>query len=292
MKIDHAIVIGTGGTGTHLVEPLARLLAYHEDGPRTLTLVDGDKYEEGNMNRQLFDEKFLGKNKAEATAERLEFCKPEEGKEHSIDIRVAPQYVDGERFSKLLSEIVEDKNEMVLVITSVDNHATRSAIIRVLEHELKNFLFLSPGNDYSHGQVLLWLRRGRPEDEVGFDITQHPFEKYETLQFPEDHIPGIGCAAEAVSTPQLITANMSAALGCMLYVSNYLDGNKLYEEIHFDCNRMKMVAQPDRTVGNVPIEITPEMWKKLEEIEAKKKEEEERKEKEAAEKGSIFNTGF
>ena len=75
MKFKHVFVIGAGGIGSNLMEPLARVLAYHPDGTKNMTIVDGDVYEEKNQIRQLFDAEYVGSNKAEALATRIkEVC--------------------------------------------------------------------------------------------------------------------------------------------------------------------------------------------------------------------------
>lgn len=59
-------VVGLGGLGGHISEQLARL------GIGSLILIDGDKIDESNLNRQLFaTEKNIGRYKAEAAKERL-----------------------------------------------------------------------------------------------------------------------------------------------------------------------------------------------------------------------------
>jgi molybdopterin-synthase adenylyltransferase len=59
-------VVGLGGLGGHISEQLARL------GIGSLILIDGDKIDESNLNRQLFaTEKNIGHYKAEAAKERL-----------------------------------------------------------------------------------------------------------------------------------------------------------------------------------------------------------------------------
>lgn len=61
-----AAVVGLGGLGGHIAEQLARL------GIGNLILIDGDKVDESNLNRQLFaTEKNIGQFKAEAAKERL-----------------------------------------------------------------------------------------------------------------------------------------------------------------------------------------------------------------------------
>jgi len=59
-------VIGCGGLGGYMIELLGRLGVGH------ITAVDGDVFEENNLNRQLLsDENTLGKSKAEAAENRM-----------------------------------------------------------------------------------------------------------------------------------------------------------------------------------------------------------------------------
>src|ERR1700744_2720658 len=60
-------VIGLGGIGSYLVEPLCRYLSHQKDYVE-LTLVDGDAYEDRNRQRQQFSDKG---NKAIITMESL-----------------------------------------------------------------------------------------------------------------------------------------------------------------------------------------------------------------------------
>jgi len=55
----HVCVIGCGGLGGHITDTLCRM------GVGTLTVVDGDRFEPSNLNRQLLsDESVLGQSKA------------------------------------------------------------------------------------------------------------------------------------------------------------------------------------------------------------------------------------
>ena len=67
----NAAVIGLGGLGGTVVEILARL------GVGRLTLVDGDRFEDSNLNRQLLSTvELLGRPKAEAARRRVEQVNP------------------------------------------------------------------------------------------------------------------------------------------------------------------------------------------------------------------------
>ncbi|MDW7649831.1 MAG: HesA/MoeB/ThiF family protein [Bacillota bacterium] len=64
-------VIGCGGLGGHILEQLARL------GVGRLVVVDFDKFEEHNLNRQLLaSPENLGQNKAAVAAERIKRINP------------------------------------------------------------------------------------------------------------------------------------------------------------------------------------------------------------------------
>ncbi len=66
LRAGRVLVVGCGGLGGHLIELLARL------GVGSLTVVDGDVFEETNLNRQLLStEALLGCSKAQAAADRV-----------------------------------------------------------------------------------------------------------------------------------------------------------------------------------------------------------------------------
>jgi len=228
MKFKHIFVIGVGGTGSHLIGPLVQLMRYHPEGTNEITIIDGDEYEETNARRQVFENGSVGKNKARATAERLGLS----------TIRTISQFIDKEKFLKLLESTIA-KEDNFLVIPAVDNHATRKATLEALdEGGYTNFVWISPGNSYDTGQVVLYIK------EEGETLTTHPIDKYPDLAEPNDVIPGEdGCLRHINSTPQLITANMGAAWATLTAISNMLDEKGWYEEFHFNCRKVKMVPQ-------------------------------------------------
>lgn len=236
MMIGHAVLVGVGGTGSHLVEPLARLLAHHESGPVKagaraphLVLVDGDIFEPGNAARQLGA--VPGVPKATALADRLAPVLP-----GTVPV---PQYVDGGSFRDLvLGGLPELRRAPLLVITAVDNMASRKAILEALHRaNLPDLLYLSPGNDLAHGNVLAWARvDGR--DVLPYPLGTHPdgTPLHPELLAPGDRMPG-GCAEAAPSTPQLIIANAWAATLTLTAVQAWLDGEELYERVEFNARR-------------------------------------------------------
>lgn len=229
MKFKHVFLVGVGGTGSHLVGPLVQLLHFHPEGTDDITIIDGDAYEDSNATRQVFDTELMGENKAKATAARLK----------TGNIKTVNDYINKEKFIKILQDTLQP-DDCFLVIMAVDNHATRNAIITAVdEGDYTDFVIVSPGNQYSSGQIVLYVK------EEGEPLTVHPFDKYNDVANPDDVIPGEeeGCAAETPATPQLITANMGAAWGVLVLISNILDEKGWYEEVHFNCRKAKMVPQ-------------------------------------------------
>ena len=65
-------VVGCGGLGGYVIEMLGRL------GVGTITAIDGDVFEDSNLNRQILsDTKTLGQNKALAAQKRMALVNPE-----------------------------------------------------------------------------------------------------------------------------------------------------------------------------------------------------------------------
>ena len=72
LRTKKVAVIGCGGLGGYIIEQLARL------GIGTIRIVDGDVFEESNLNRQLFsDMNVLGKPKTEVSQARVAAVNPD-----------------------------------------------------------------------------------------------------------------------------------------------------------------------------------------------------------------------
>lgn len=193
--MSRAVLIGLGGIGSHLAEPLARTLVFAEypRAPDRLLLIDGDRYEEKNILRQRV---LRHGNKAEETAEILSGLFPK------LSVEAKPRYVDVENMYLFVRE--DD-----VVFLAVDNHATRKI---VAEHvaTLQNILLISGGNEEYDGNTQVHLREGG-RDRTPPLTWQHP-----EIQSPADKHPGERACGELIaegSAPQLLAVNfMIAAL--------------------------------------------------------------------------------
>jgi len=87
-------VIGLGGLGGTVTEILARI------GVGNLTLVDGDSFDDSNLNRQLFSSvNSLGRKKAEVAVERVEAVNP------AVTTRMADEFFTTANGSDLLTGV-------------------------------------------------------------------------------------------------------------------------------------------------------------------------------------------
>jgi|GEM_PF-2493608 molybdopterin/thiamine biosynthesis adenylyltransferase len=102
------VIVGCGGLGTLIAKLISR------SGVGKLTLIDNDIVEIENLNREGFEAKDIGRNKAEVLKEKIESIYPS----HSPEIEVIPENV----LRLQLEKIVE---EVDLVITSTDTMNSR-----------------------------------------------------------------------------------------------------------------------------------------------------------------------
>ena len=121
LRHKHVLVVGLGGVGAYAAEMIARA------GVGRMTIVDGDKVNPSNLNRQLlatFSQ--LGKPKAEVMAARLRDINPD------IDLTVINDFVKDERMEQLFD------NEYDYVVDAIDTISPKVfLILHCLNRNLK-----------------------------------------------------------------------------------------------------------------------------------------------------------
>ena len=214
MQIDHTLVIGAGGSGGQLIPSLARLLAYHPNANTSMTVADGDAFEEHNQSRQLCGPDQMGRNKADAMAE---LC----AAQGLGFIRPCPRFLDKDGLRQQLRP-----KGCLLVVSTVDNDATRLAVIEALAERQGDWFHLTSGNaDDSDGQQRISSSTHWHGLIDGEAIGISPELLYPNIAEPSDVIPKQGsCALAAPSSPQLISANALSAVMALLVIQNALDG--------------------------------------------------------------------
>lgn len=107
LRTKRVAVIGCGGLGGYLIELLTRMGIGH------IVAVDGDMFEESNLNRQLLSEvSLLGTNKAEAAAARVRQVNPQ------VAVTAITAFLDERNVSSLIQGCDA-------VLDALDNIASR-----------------------------------------------------------------------------------------------------------------------------------------------------------------------
>jgi molybdopterin/thiamine biosynthesis adenylyltransferase len=103
-------VVGCGGLGGYVIEMLGRLGIGH------ITAVDGDVFDESNLNRQLLSsEKVIGNSKAEVAKSRMAEVNSE------IEVTAIRDFLTAENWEKIV-------NNHDLVIDALDNISARKVL--------------------------------------------------------------------------------------------------------------------------------------------------------------------
>lgn len=139
-------VMGIGGIGCCLLPPLVRFVNFSSEGETEIVLVDGDRFEEKNRERQVFSR--LG-NKADVTVARF-------GEEFpGLHLRSVSEYVTEGNVVSLI-------REGDVVFLCVDNHATRKLVSDRCE-ELSDAVLISGGNEFTDGNVQIFISSAHPQ---------------------------------------------------------------------------------------------------------------------------------
>jgi len=231
-------LVGLGGVGGFVLDYLAIFLRSLQI-PLRLVLIDGDSFEPANQQRMRFSN---AGNKAEVKASEIA------GVLQGSDVALVavPDYLNPDNLDRLIRE-----NDYVFLC--VDNHATRRL---VSEHctKLQNVVLFSGGNDGvelphkrgTFGNVQIAIRRGGVD--VSAPITRfHPEIRNATGKLPGSRVD---CGQLAVSSRQILMANIAVASAMMNAFFAYTCGRLSYQEVQFDILEARSLPQmPLRSSG-------------------------------------------
>lgn len=225
----HIFIIGAGGTGGFTFTNLARLLA-GSDTP--ITLYDGDIVESKNLKRQQFGYEDITKNKASALQTWANDTLPE-----APQITTHETYIiDSDEFLADLYVELED-GETPIIISAVDNVATRKLINKALLDYDEEYIAIDSGNNNQGGQVVITSHKQVIEKHNPFDSgilvsLANMFDVYPHLNDINDENPGLHTSCDDVveSEPQAMMANsrngdIIANIVMNLIIGKHLAGN-------------------------------------------------------------------
>jgi molybdopterin/thiamine biosynthesis adenylyltransferase len=194
-----AFVIGIGGGGSILSPILCKLI-----GAANVCLIDGDKLEKRNLDRQMFGPEHIGRNKADAMAEML-------------GCSYIPEYY----FNGIERHSPDD-----WLLACVDNHPARVSVLAACDEYRCDAVFAS--NEVLSSEAYLY----RPEWKGTKLDPRVMYPEIVTDRSGDPRGAQAGCTGEAQKqTPQLVTANlMSASLALHLLVVWAMESKKLARE--------------------------------------------------------------
>lgn len=213
-------IIGLGGIGSVVCESLSRFLNYAKglDKYPRVTLIDGDKFETKNHERQNFITE--GENKAKTKQQELK------EKFNGIVFNSEPVFVSNFNVSKL----IDDRD---IVMLCVDNHKTRKVVSDYCS-KLNNVVLISGGNELEEGNVQIFVKKD------GQKITPSLTDYHKELDNPLDKSPDeMSCEELSKSEPQLYFTNLMAASYMLTAFYNVWKGRLDFSEVYFDNVTMK-----------------------------------------------------
>lgn len=141
-------VVGCGGTGGAFIKEFGRYLLGNRDV--RMILIDGDRVEERNGERQPFSKKDVHRFKAEALEEGLKAMGVR--KEQLISV---PEYLD--TVQQLTAILASQKGRNVILLGCVDNHRARQVMHKAF-YGSADMVYLDSGNEFLHGEVVTAVR--------------------------------------------------------------------------------------------------------------------------------------
>ena len=241
------VMVGAGGTGSHTVPHLARMMATPGLASQrigSLTVVDHDRVEHQNVGRQLFITQDVGKHKAEVLAVR-----------YSLAFGLSIAYIN----EKVIRGTIKKDGKIstgsfrqpTLIIGAVDNAKGRRAIFNAIKNSNKKreaVYWFDAGNALDVGQVAWGNTADHKKVLAEIDRPLIEFVPYPPLLFPNllknEQKPGPSCA-EAIEAEEQ-GPNINAQMGVLLaeMIRKFLIGQL---DIHYtviDFKYMRMSSQP------------------------------------------------
>ncbi|MGB3365953.1 MAG: HesA/MoeB/ThiF family protein [Acidaminobacteraceae bacterium] len=200
LRSSNICIIGCGGLGGHILEMLARL------GVGNLTIVDGDVFDESNLNRQILSsESNIGKSKVMEALKRIESINSD------VVIKPINEFVTGEN----VNDIIKSSELVIDALDSIDDR-------KILAHACE-----SSNKIMIHGAIAGWY---------GQVSTIYPGDKTIDRLYPSKHKKGVEVSLGNPSfTPALIASiQVSEALKVITSKPHTLRNKIMYIDLLYN----------------------------------------------------------
>ncbi len=225
MKDKLIVIVGVGGTGGNLAAMLSRFI----NSQWEIVLMDADRVENHNLERQAFQAHDIGEFKAEAMSRKLNSATSARSSFKNVYLKDPKQ----------LHNLTKKTRELI-VVGCVDNHPARMKIesyFKELEKdERKNYymkwLYVDSANELNNGEVVSVVKQMHEKKHVGsFRSNLYPKIKKST----KGDVTNKSCAVEISSgNEQQYSTNLQAAIICFRIIQNFINGKEIPKQVHFD----------------------------------------------------------
>lgn len=214
------IVVGVGGTGSHLTSFLTHLIGNDENLKlkSSILLIDGDQVEAKNCKNQKFLLSDVGKNKAETLSDRYSSV-------YDMEISYIDKYLNN--FKDLDNVIFSlSKYDIPIIVSCVDNNKARIIIDNYFNEYKNRMIYIDTGNSGSEGELI-----GQTviayRDNNG--VVLPSVSKYFTLDEKEEKTPS--CGEILLKNIQNIGANITSATTVFNILNNIISFNTITGDV-------------------------------------------------------------
>lgn len=223
MNIEYVVmVVGVGGTGGNFAKEFARYASFYKKQGQfiKMILIDGDKVESKNQERQPFIAEDVQQGKALTLANAIN-----DSFDGLEEVLAYPHYIeDKAQLEDLFSSVkmydgTSDKS-IPVIVGAVDNHRARQCLYDFYCSRDDVFWYDS-ANEFSVGEVVISARLNGCD--IGWDRTKY---------FPDvltDDSPSaseLSCGVVNISSPQHLATNLMAANLVLSAVVDLMSNNK------------------------------------------------------------------
>lgn len=220
-------LVGAGGTGSALVDSLARILYHARQKGKivSLTIIDPDTVQEKNIGRQRFCQAEVSYAKAASLALRLNAA-------FGLDIRAITQPFA----PSMVISGYSSRTTKKLLIGCVDNYHARQELARTVEEGRGNVWWLDMGNAHHCGNIYIG-NATRPEQITVDEALRlwsglpSPAVQDPALLAPDPPAPeptaGLSCADLTLREEQSLMVNTMMAAIAANYCCQWVIGGEL-----------------------------------------------------------------
>ncbi len=226
------VVVGSGGTGSAMLQKLARYQRNCIEDIR-VCLIDGDEVEKKNLKRQNFFDDNIGQNKAEALAELA-------SSSYGVVWDAYNQYITKVEQLNGVFERYANNSSINILIGCVDNHRARQVMEGWFDLQ-ENCIYIDSANDEHDGEIVIAIKTD------GVEVSprrSHYFPDVLTDDSPS--VVEMSCEQRNISSPQHqlvndLAGNIIMSIICNVFSRKIPTGMIIFDVFDYRIRHMSYV---------------------------------------------------